>query len=179
MMKPTLRHLSAAIAATIALAQPQIALAQQCVDQDDVADATVYAMPLLASAFTGKCSDKLAADGFMMTSGDAFVARYAELQDQKWAGAYRLLLSFAAEGKGGGPMAEMMANLPEESVRPFVDAIIEQKVADEIKVKDCAKIERGIEMLAPLPPENMGGLLAFIMDMSGVDKPSLCAYEPK
>lgn len=178
-MKTTFRHLSAAIAATIALAQPQIALAQQCVDQDDVADATVYTMPLLASAFTSKCSGKLAADGFMMTGGDAFVARYAELQDKKWAGAYRLLLSFAAQGKGGDPMVDLMGSLPEDSVRPFIDAIIEQKVAEEIKVKDCAKIERGIEMLAPLPPENMGGLLAFIMDMSGVDKPTLCAYKPK
>lgn len=178
-MKTTRRHLSAAIAATVVLAQPQIVLAQQCVDQEDVADATVYVMPLLASAFAGKCSNELAADGFMMSNGAAFVAPYAELQDQKWAGAYRLLLSFAAEGKGAGPMAELMSSLPEESVRPFIDAIIEQKVAEEIKVKDCAKIERGIEMLAPLPPENMGGLLAFVMDMSGVDKPSLCAYEPK
>lgn len=177
-MKRTLTKMAAASAAIFALAQPQIAMAQNCVDQENISDAMIYSMPLLVSAFSAKCGDELADNGFMSVQGDAFTAQYLNRQDAAWPGAYKLLMQFAAKD-GDEAMANLFAALPEESVRPFIDAIIEQKVAEEIKVKDCGKIERGVEMLAPLPPENMGGLLAFLMDMANVKDPIVCAYQPK
>lgn len=80
-------------------------------------------------------------------------------------------------GKGGAEADEMMAmfqTLPPETVRPLFDAVIEQKVAEEIKVGDCAKIERGVELLSPLPPENVGGLITFLLDVAKVDNPKVC-----
>ncbi|MGB7374585.1 hypothetical protein [Pontixanthobacter sp.] len=177
-MRRTLTRIAAVPAAIFALAQPQIAMAQNCVDQENISDAMIYSMPLLVSAFAEKCGDELADSGFMSTKGDAFAAQYLDRQDAVWPGAFTLLMQFAAKD-GDEAMANLFAALPEESVRPLVDAIIEQKVAEEIKLKDCAKIERGVEMLAPLPPENMGGLLAFLMDMANVKDPKICAYEPK
>ncbi|MXO90281.1 hypothetical protein [Pontixanthobacter aquaemixtae] len=180
-MKRTFSKLAASAAALIALAQPQLLAAQDCVDQEALSDATIYAMPLLYTAFSTKCGSELSETGFLATEGEAFIAPYQALQDDKWSGAFVLLQQFGKgrKGKGNDEMLKLFSSLPEEAMRPFVDAIIQQKVAEEIKVKDCGKIERGVEALAPLPPENMGSLLSFIMDMSGVKNPSLCPYDPE
>ena len=156
----------------------QVALAQSdakaCVEQADLADAVVYAMPLLTQAMRNKCSDSLSSSGFMAREGDAFVAPYAARQDAAWPGALRMLSQFAGNEKEGADMMQMFSALPAETVRPLFDAIIEQKVAEEIKVADCGKIERGVELLAPLPPENVSGLVTFLMDLAKVGNPKLC-----
>ena len=34
-----------------------------------------------------------------------------------------------------------------------------------------------MELLAPLPPENFGGLLTFILDVTDVKEPDICPAE--
>ena len=34
-----------------------------------------------------------------------------------------------------------------------------------------------MELLAPLPPENLGGLLTFILDVTDVKEPAICETE--
>ncbi len=174
---------AAAILALAALAQPQAAFAQQCVDQQDLADSVIYAMPLMAEAFEDKCGAQLKPDGFMATKGDAFVAPYRAQQAKKWPAAMRVLTVFAQSGgednEGGEGMAELFQSLPADAVRPFVDALIVQKLSEEIKTADCGKIERGVSLIAPLPPQNTGALVAFVFDLTGVDKPKLCPYRAK
>lgn len=180
-MIKTTRKLAAAVA-LLAMGQSQVAMAQECIEQQDLSDAVVYAMPLLTDAFMSKCDGELAADGFMLTQGEEFAAPYRAQQDRNWPAASRLLAKFAAgddEAQGNNEMAAMLGSLPEEAVRPFVDAIIVQKVSEEIKLADCGKIERGVALLAPLPPENTGGLAAFLFDMAGVKNPSMCPYRPE
>lgn len=155
----------------VALAQSD---AQACIEQADLADAVVYAMPILTQAMRSKCSDTLSPNGFMALQGDAFVAPYAERKDAAWPGALRMLSQFAGNEKEGADMMQMFSALPAETVRPLFDAIIEQKVAEEIKVDDCGKIERGVELLSPLPPENVSGLVTFLMDLAKVANPKLC-----
>lgn len=151
------------------------ASAEACIAQADVSDGVIYAMPLLMAAVRGKCDGALSSSGFLATGGDAFIAPFAQRQGAAWPGAMRMLSQFG--GKGGAQADEMMTmfqTLPPETVRPLFDAVIEQKVAEEIKVGDCAKIERGVELLSPLPPENVGGLITFLLDVAKVDNPKVC-----
>jgi hypothetical protein len=178
-MKRKLLNFAAGAAACIALAQPQMLMAQDCVDQDDLSGAVIYAMPILYSAFSSKCANELEASGFVATGGDAFVAKYSAAQDQNWPAASRMLAQSGNADEKGEGMGDLLTAMPEEALRPFVNAIIEQKVRGEIKSEDCGKIERGLEALAPLPPENMGGFVTFLVDMAGVKSPKLCPYEPK
>lgn len=175
----TFKSVGAAVALTC-LIQPQIALAQSCVEQADVADATVYAMPLLYKAYTTKCQDELRSDGFIATRGDRFVAPYIAQQNSRWPGAARLLGQFAAGDKNENSKsseADLFASLPEDALRPFVDAIVTLKVGEEIKLKDCGKIERTVELLSPLPPENVGGFLALLLEFADVKNPKLCTSD--
>lgn len=149
--------------------------AAQCVAQADLADGVIYAMPILTAAVRGKCAGSLSADGFMAKQGDAFIAPYVARQNAAWPGALRLLSQFGARGGGeGDEMLATIQTLPPEAVRPLFDALIGQKLAEEIKVADCARIERGVSLLAPLPPENVSGLVTFVLEIAKVDNPKIC-----
>ncbi len=166
----------AAALAMLALSQPQMGMAQDCVQEADIADAAIYAMPAMVSAIETKCASQLSADGYFATEGSALKERYSVLSTDAWPGASRLINVFASSGKdsNGKQVASMLDYMPEEAMRPFLNAMIEQELAKEIPLKECTNIERGFELVAPLPPENVGALLGFVMRMAGVDKPSIC-----
>lgn len=168
--------------ALAALATSQTALAQQqaCVAPADMADAVVYAMPIAFDAARNACTNRLARDGFMATGGDAYIAPFRAGQDQAWAGAFRFLKTFMAKdgAEQGGSSADMSAiieTMPEDALRPFVDALVGQMIAAEIKGDSCTKIERGLELLSPLPTDNVGGLVAFVAQLAELKDPPICA----
>lgn len=171
----------AVAAALFALIQPQAAMAKACVKQEDLADAMVYVMPVAYDAFTSKCATKLSDDGFVAREGDAFIAKYAALHDQTWDGAYGFLKTFMDKGAAADdPMLKMFDDMPAETIQPFVDAIIKMKLSEEIKIKDCVKIEQILEPLAPLPPENLGMLVSRVVAlMPERREPNICPLESK
>ncbi len=166
--------------AILALTQTHVAMAQAtskpCINHADLSDAVVYAMPAVIGAFQAKCGASLAADGFMRTQGAKLSGSYVAQQNATWPGARRFLLQFAASKTKGSDngMAEMITSLPSDAMRPFVDALIQQEVSKKIPVKDCRKIERGVSFLAPLPPKNMGGFAAFLLQVADVKNTNIC-----
>jgi hypothetical protein len=175
----TLKCLAAA-SAVLALSQAQVAMAQAaakpCINPADLSDAVIYSMPALIGAFQTKCGPSLAADGYMRTQGAKLNGTYVAQQNATWPGARRFLMQFTANNNksGNDGMAEMISSLPAEAIRPFVDALIQQEVSKKIPVKDCGKIERGVSLMAPLPPKNLGGLAGFLFQMVDVKNPSIC-----
>lgn len=166
--------LAALISAQAAQAQPQ-----NCVAAADLGDAVVYAMPIAFDAARTACANRLSNKGFMATGGENFIATFRGGQDKAWPGAFRLLKTFMADEANAGSganadMGAMLSALPEESLRPFVDGLVGQMIAGEINGDSCGKIERGLELIAPLPPENVGGLLAFIAEMADIKNPPIC-----
>ena len=116
----------------------------------------------------------------MKTEGAAFAEGFRALQDDSWPGALRLIKAFAAKDSDDGeadPIAAIIDSVPADALRPFVDAMVLQMVAGEIKPDSCDKIERGVELIAPLPPENVTGLLTFIAEQTKIDNPPLCGVE--
>jgi hypothetical protein len=71
-------------------------------------------------------------------------------------------------------MSAIVANLPDDALRPFVDALVGQMIAKEIKGDSCGKIERMLELVSPLPTENVGGLIAFIAEVAEIKDPPIC-----
>ncbi len=175
------RPLIAPVLALAALASATAAEAQQkaCVNPADLSDAIVYAMPVAFDAARNVCGGQLASDGFMAREGDAYIAQFRDGQARAWPGAFRFLKTFMDQGGAGKAgkgedMAAMLSAMPADALRPFVDALVGQMIAGEIKPESCGKIERGLELLSPLPSENMGGLVAFIVEMANVKNPPVC-----
>lgn len=169
----------ASVVALAALATAQTAHAQQqaCVAAADLGDAVVYAMPIAFDAARTACANRFTRGGFMATGGDAFIASFRAGQNTAWPGAFRLLKTFMADESrtgAGMDMTEMLTALPEESLRPFVDGMVGQMIVGEIKGDSCGQIERGLELISPLPKENVGGLFAFIAEMADFKNPPIC-----
>ncbi|MEM6856276.1 MAG: hypothetical protein AAF559_00265 [Pseudomonadota bacterium] len=173
------RTLLAPALALAALGPAQAAQAQQaCVAPEDAADAVVYAMPAAYDATLKRCKSEFGEESFLTSAdGSNFAEQFRTQQDQRWAGTFRFLkvfISAQSRGEGDEGMGEMIAAMPEESLRPFVDGILGQMIADQIKTDTCGKIDEAAQLLSPLPPENVGGLVAFTLGLVDLDNPPVC-----
>lgn len=181
------RVFAAALAASSLLSAQGVAAQQACVESDDLADAVTYATPMLYDSMQTPCSTVFAENRFMSTEADAFVDQFRQRQDAAWPGALRLLKVFmtrdAAKEGGEDPMLAALEQMPPEALRPLVDVIIGQMVTDEfakdIKGNTCSDIAEAMELLAPLPPENIALLTAFIARQADLDQPSICGVPAK
>jgi hypothetical protein len=169
----------AAVAALGALVTSQVAAAatpSSCISEREISQLAIYAVPSLVEGVRAKCGRTLSAKGFLATRGDAFASRYAELQDETWPVAKSAITKFATsktKPKDADSFA-MLAGLPDDAVRPLVDALIAQKIGEEIKPKDCGNIERGLQLVSPLGPRDSGALLGFIFTLVKPDDAAVC-----
>lgn len=167
-----------ALGAAGALAmQPAVAAAQQaaCVTEDEVRAIAIYSVPSVIQSVRLRCGSELAAGGYLARSGDALVARYAALQNGVWpqarTGLTKILASKAGESRQG---LDVISRLPDQSVRPFVDALIVQELAPKFGVQDCWKIERVVEAIAPVDPEVAGTLIGVAAGVAQPEQVPIC-----
>lgn len=169
----------APVLALAALATAHTAQAQQqtCVAAADLGDAVIYSMPIAFDAAQNACANRWSRDGFAAREGEAFITNFRTGQDKAWPGAFRLLKTFMADKADGGDddnINAMIGALPEDALRPFVDGLVGQMIAKEIKGDSCNTIERGLELISPLPTDNVGGLFAFIAEIADLKNPPIC-----
>ena len=166
--------------ALTALVSAQGASAQEaCVSADDLADTVTYAMPMLYNSVQGPCSQVFSKSPFMTNEADAFIDRFRDKKEESWPGTLRLLKVFmAAESGEDNSMGEALAQMPDEALRPLVDVIIGQmlneRIAQEIKMSTCSDVAEAMELIAPLPPENISALVSFIARQTDLKNPSIC-----
>lgn len=174
----------AGLLALAALAQASAAQAQQaCVPAADVGNTIIYALPIAYDAARTSCARQFARDGFMARGGDKFIAGFRARQDAAWPGAMRtmqaLIASDARASKAGDiDLAALAKSLPPEALRPLVDGLMGQMIAGEIKPDACPKIERAMELLSPLPVDNVAGLMGFMLEIADIKEPSICPASP-
>jgi len=176
---PAYAALSAAVAALVpAQAQAQAQAAKACLTEREVAQMAIYAVPAVVEGVRGKCAARLARTGFLATKGDSFAAKYAALQNETWPIAKAGVLKFVGTPKPGAAKANdpiaMLAGLPDNAVRPLVDAMIAQKVGEEIKPEQCANVERGMQLASVMSPRDSGAMIAFVMAMAKPKNPAIC-----
>lgn len=168
----------AALAGAFALAaQPAVASAQSaaCVTEAEVSAIGIYSVPGMVRSLRTRCGGELSADGYLATQGDSLIERYAALQSGVWPTARSGLMKVLAS-KAGGQLAALDAigNVPDESIRPLVDALIVQELALNVAPGDCWKIERVVEALAPIDPEVAGTLLGTLVGVLQPEQLPMC-----
>lgn len=175
-----LKGVAAGVAAIAMVTTATAAAAQDsCVSEREISSMMIYAVPEVIGAAQTKCSTRLSKTGFMATKSDAMKADYAALQDEMWPNAKRALLKFGASRDKDKSMTQMIEGLPDEAMRPFVDAIVLQMIAKEVKPEHCRNIERGFSLVSKLSPRDTGALIGFIVGVSGVKNPKVCPYDSK
>ncbi len=174
----TKKAIAAMAAAAALVLQPAVAAAQaSCVSEQELSAMAVYAMPSLLRSVQQRCAGQLQQSGFLAREGRALSARYTALQPRVWPRAKAGLLKIASDRSGlqGAESLAMFTSLPDESVRPLVDALIVQELTPEIPLDHCSRIERGVSAMAPIEPEVAGNLVAVMLSMVADDGlPQVC-----
>jgi len=179
------RRFAAASLALAIVAQSGAAHAQQtCLTEREAAHLAVYAVPAGIQGVQQKCARSLKSNGFLATRGPALAARYAALQVETWPSAKGALLKFVGGGAGDSdkqaarnPIIGDIAALPDEALRPLVDALFAQKLAESIRPGDCSMVERGLSLIAPLNPRDAGALIGFVMGFTRSKQFPICPQE--
>ncbi|MBO9517468.1 MAG: hypothetical protein J7493_05330 [Porphyrobacter sp.] len=169
----------AALAAAAALAvQPTLASAQQpCVTQAEIGAIAIYSTPGVLQAVRLKCGNELSQRGYLARSGDALGRRYTALQTRVWPKAKSGLIKWLGGRQGSAQSRQgldTIANLPDDAVRPLVDALIVQEVSAKIEARNCSRIEWVIEAMAPIDPEVAGGVLGAVVGLVDPDQLPVC-----
>jgi hypothetical protein len=154
----------AAAAAFAALAFSASVNAQEEMSPQAAQAAVRYALPHLLSGVRTACGPKLSSSGYLARNGAELLTRYSQGSEAAWPAARDALIQLG--GKKDANMAQMFSQMPDSALKPFVDATISSMIASKLKVEDCGDIERALELIAPLPPENVAGLAGFIFEMT-------------
>lgn len=168
----------AAAALVPAQAAAQQSAAKACLTEREVAQMAVYSVPAVVQGVRAKCVNKLSRTGFLATKGAAFAAKYAALQAETWPVAKAGVLKFVGTPKAGAAKANdpiaMFAALPDDAVRPMVDAMIAQKIGEAVKPEQCGNVERGIQLVSVMNPRDSGAMVAFVLAMTKPKNPPIC-----
>ena len=85
----------------------------------------------------------------------------------------KILGSGATAGQGR-QLLDSVDSLPDEAVRPLVDAWIVQEAQSRIPLQNCQRIEWVVEAVAPVDPEVAGGLIGAIVGLVDPAKMPVC-----
>ena len=124
-----------------------------------------------------RCGSSLSSSGYIAKRGDALSGRYAALQPRVWPRAKTGMLKVIGAQSGaaqGRQMLDSLGTLPDEAVRPLVDAWIVQETSARIPVANCQRVEWVVEALAPVEPEIAGGLIGALVGLVDPDKLPVC-----
>lgn len=149
---------------TLSLASPAAAQFENLTPSERSATAR-YALPAIFDVYVRQCSSELQPGGYVNSNARALRAKFSRGVDAAWPVAKRALTKMRpADGDFEG-IAAMLAVMPDEQLRPFVDGLIGASLAPQIKREDCGTVERGLEILDPLPAENVAELIGFTLEL--------------
>ena len=155
-----------AIIAGLALLAAQGAEAAQppqpakCISRAQINDATLFLLPSALDALAVKCRATLPANAYLFTGGQALSKRLAAAGGDHWQGAMSIVTQLAGDKK-------LPTGLSPDTARALIRDVLTNEVLNKLKATDCGRINEGLDILAPLPPENIGRMIALAIDIGG------------
>jgi hypothetical protein len=143
------------MAATTAQAAAE---AQPCLTEAEAQSLITAVLPDVFQQVGRNCSAVLPENATLRGGLPPLVARYQAPADLAWPQA------MAAFGKIGG---KDMAAIDPKLLRPMMGPMIAGAIAQDIKPRDCATIDRAIGLMSPLPPANTAGLIVLLATVAG------------
>jgi len=138
-----------------------------CLTKAEASSLVTYALPEAITAAGERCRTTLPANAFLPTQGARLAARYGVQKEKSWPAAKSAFLKLSTSGKDNGQASGFIAQMPDPSLRTIVDAAVEGGVSQAIPLKACGKLDLAVDLLSPLPPENMAGIVTLIVDLVG------------
>jgi hypothetical protein len=152
---------SALIVALLAAAPAEQAQ-RPCLTQAQVEDLALFALPPLLEAAATACAPALPADAYLPNGGRALARTLAADGPRRWAGASSTLSTMAKD--------KFPAGLSEPTARGLVHDLALGGLKGAEGQKHCARINRVADLLSPLPPRNVAGLVVLAVEMFSEDE---------
>lgn len=130
--------------------------AKACLSGEEAEGLVTYALPAAVRAISLHCAKTLPATASLVQSGIVTAARYQIDADKAWPVA-----SAAFDKVSGLPVASLMG---EKALKPLIEKTISGEVTQNLPAKDCAKADRFINILQPLPTRNMAMLITTLLE---------------
>jgi hypothetical protein len=141
------------------MAPAQAAPAVQCLNTQERHGLIGYFLPEVIGEVSKNCSAHLPAGSYLRTRLPQVAAQLVEAKPQAWPVAKAAFL------KMGDPKdSKQMASLPDEALRPLIDAVMASKMTIPVTPSTCAEVNDISEALAPLSPDQTVHLLATIFN---------------
>jgi hypothetical protein len=143
------------------VAVPVQVSAQECVQPAEAQALMQFAMPDILEGIMKQCQAHLTPTGFVAKSGATMVTRYRIGSDAKWPLAKTAFFKIAGKDSSGLAMQAM----PDSVLKGLITFGVTAKATNEISSDDCGKVERLMEALSPLPPENTASVITLILEI--------------
>lgn len=152
---------SALIAALLASAPAQQSQ-RPCLTQSQVEAMTLFALPPLLEGAAKACAPALPADSYLMNGGRTLARTLAAESSTHWAGA-----SSAVAMVGG---KDFPAGLSETTARGLIHDLVLNGLSSPKGREQCGRIDRAADLLSPLPPRNLAGLVVLGVELATLEE---------
>lgn len=159
-----IRPLFQSCALLLALALPGQAMAAECLTRAQATALITYVVPDAVSALAERCNAQSAPGGFFSTGLDQWLGSARTTAEGFWPDA-KIAFFRVADMDADDPI---IGKLPDSAIQGMLGPLVGATITQEIKEADCGSVERMIELIAPLPVQNLGALTTEILSM---DKP--------
>lgn len=149
------------IAALLAAA-PSEQTQRPCLTQAQVEAMTLFALPPLLEGAAKACAPALPANSYLMNGGKTLAQTLAAESSAHWASA-----SPAVTMLGG---KDFPAGLSETTARGLIHDLVLNGLSTVKGREQCERIDRAADLLSPLPPRNLAGLVILGVEIATVEE---------
>jgi hypothetical protein len=142
--------------AAMLTAAPAEQAQRPCLTQAQIEDSALFALPPLLEAAATACAPALPADAYLLNGGRALARTLAAESSGRWAGASAALTTMAED--------EFPANLSETTARGLLHDLVLGGLKSAKGQAQCVKINRAADLLSPMPPRNLAGLIILAVE---------------
>lgn len=132
-----------------------------CLTQAQVEAMTLFALPPLLEGAAKACGPALPANAYLMSRGRALAQTLAAESATHWAGA-----SSAVTMMGG---KDFPAGLSETTARGLIHDLVMNGLSTAKGREQCGRIDRAADLLSPLPPRNLAGLVVLGVEIASAE----------
>ena len=139
----------------------QAAPSAPCITPPEMTGLIAYFLPDVIGEVSRNCSVHLSPDSYVRGPLTQMGTSLAQHKGEHWPTAKAAFLKM-----GTAKEAKEMASLPDEALRPLVDAAMASRMSIPVNAATCADVNDIAQALAPLSSEQTVDLLATIFNIA-------------
>lgn len=132
---------------------------QMCLTANEFTALTTYGLPSVIEGVTSRCATTLPDNAWLKQNGRQLSVRYTQGKQRAWPGAKAAFLKLG--GTQNASAVDTLRSLPDSTLQPMADGLIQGMVAQQLPLERCATVDRAIRLLSPLPADSTAELIAL------------------